>query len=449
MARTSQQILDDAAAAGNPAAQRELNNQGNRGTFLGRPVGADAPAGVQAIARLGQNIMGRGRGGQAGGRIRDQLPEVPSITETPTGITGPGGGQTEAELGQDVVNAVSEQAQAEFESAGEVQRSAEDFAGDIRDQVAGTGERVEDVQGDLVASQQDLGREIDRTLENLEEIPGQVVTEFDRLREELGGRASAAFDRIDSERSEALGQVMEGRSSAMQAAVQGIQGNVNTQVSQIMANPNLSNAQKQSMVSQVRLAGASAIAPAIGQTVLGFNQLSADIATSFGTIVGALEGQIVGEFGAFGRAAGQAFADATVASQDITTQLLGVQANSDVAYAGAQAALEGIRSQAEMTGNQLLLDNLPNTAEPVLNVTDAASAAMLIGTDLSTRQFQRESTVFGQRLMMELMQSSVGTTASRIMEAVFGGWAQGGPAGAVMGLATQGANEVLNPYPTF
>jgi len=413
--------------------------------------------------RKGGEEDGGGGGGRRGRRgeetpLADALPKVPSVTETPTGISGPGatpeqvkaGGQTEAELGQGVVEAISTQSEAQFASDVGAQKTAEDFAGDVEGQVSDAGERIEGIQGDLTTDKADLDTELDTVRQDLKDVPQQVSTEFDRLKKELGTVGTAALAKIDTKESAAASQVMEGRSAAMQAAVQGIQGNINTAVAKIQSDPNLTSAQKQSMISQTRLAGASSIAPAIGANILEFNKLAADVATKFGSFTAQIETQLVSEEGAFGRAAGDAFNQATIASQEITGQLLGIQATSDAAHANAQSTLEGIRGQMEMTGNQLLLDNLPNLSEPVLNITDAASAAAIIGNDLLTRAFGRESTVFEQKLTMMFLQSNIGTPGSRVAEATFEGLASGGRAGGGIGLITGLTKEIFGPdQPTF
>lgn len=381
--------------------------------------------------------------------LGDQLPEVPSVTETPTGITSPGGATTEAGQAQEVVDAISEQSKAEFESAKGAKEEAVGLQEDIGSQVDETGRRIGELQGELGTAQEDLNADLDAAREGLAGMREEVSTEFDRLKTEFGEVSSAAFDRLNIKEAEAAAQVMKGRGAAMEAAVQGVQGNVNSQVARIMSDPNLTNSQKQSMVSQVKLAGAGSMASAVGQTILGFNELAADVATKFGEFTAQIESQIVSEQGAFGRAQGEAFTTATIASQEITGQLLGIQATSDAAYATAQGTLEGIRSQAEMGGNQLLLDNLPNLTEPVLNVTDAASAAMLLGNDLVTRQFERDSIKFQQGLTMRYLRSMVGTPQSRVADAFFGGLAEGGPAGGIVGGGVQLLEEIFNPSPMF
>lgn len=397
------------------------------------------------------------------------IPKPPSVFETPTGITTEdpgttrqpsegftgelqrgtpgapslqaGGGMTEAQLAQGLVDATKEQSQAEFEADKKLQEEAIGLQEGIAGQVSATGERIEGVQGDLEEDKKILDARIGAALEAVEQIPQQVTTEFERLREEFGTVSSAALADIDTKAATAMDQVMDGRATAMQAAVQGIQGNINSTVAQIQANPNLTAGQKTSMIAQTRLAGASAIAPAIGANILEFNTLAANVATAFGGFTANLQTQIISEEGAFGRAGAQAFADATIASQNITGQLLGTQATSDAAFANSQATLEGVRTQMEMSGNQLLLNNLPNLGEPVLNLIDTASTATILGTDIITRDFERESIGTQMEITMELLKMQVGTPVSRVVDAFI--------SGDIIGGIAQIGEEIFSPPPSF
>ena len=66
---------------------------------------------------------------------------------------------------------------------------------------------------------------------------------FDQVRQDFSRVSEAALGDIRGDRSAALADVYTGQTRAMQAAVQGIQGNVDTQVAQIRANNTLTQAQ--------------------------------------------------------------------------------------------------------------------------------------------------------------------------------------------------------------
>jgi hypothetical protein len=219
----------------------------------------------------------------------------------------------------------------------------------------------------------------------------------------------------------------------MQAAVQGIQGNVNTQVAQIMANPNLTQSQKQSMVAQTRLAGASSIAPAIGQTILGFNQLSADIATKFGAITGQIESTVIGAKAELTGLQGQAFSNAQIAVGQISSQLLDIDASASASYATSQSQLLATRSHATMTGNDILLNTLPEQSTPYLDLTGASVAAYTIGSDIMKSQFAMALQEFGMDVTIAMLRSQQGNPVTNILEGIVGGFAAGGPVGAIFG----------------
>ncbi len=358
-----------------------------------------------------------------------------------------GGGLTEVEGSQGLVDATGTQSEADFQSQRGTQKEAETISDSIREGIAGTDERVSDIQDELSASKADLDGRIDAALTAVEAIPGQVQTEFEKLKAKFDTSSQAALGDIDDKAEAAMGDVMTGRSEAMQAAVVGIQGNINTAVAKIQSDPNLTASQKSSMIAQTRLAGASAIAPAIGANILAFNQLQADVATKFGGFTTQLQTQIVSETGAFGRASAQAFAEATVASKNITNNLLSTQANSDSSYISSQGVLEGMRLQANLGGNQLMMTNLPNTADPVLNVIDAASATMITGTDIITRNFERLSLAAQKIIDLALIRFDVGTSQSRIANAFLAG---DDFKESVLGAALQfGAESGGNPPPIF
>ncbi|MEE9592304.1 MAG: hypothetical protein V3W28_01840, partial [Thermoplasmata archaeon] len=272
------------------------------------------------------------------------LPIPPDYTFSRTGITIPGEEDTVAGTGQQVVTRETERAEAQLAAQREDEALADTLAGEVRRDIGETTAGIDTAIEDAQADRQRLQADLATTQERIQGIPEEVTREFDRLRDQFGQAADASFDRIDAQRGQALGRADEGRSAAMQAAVQGIQGNVNTQVAQIMANPNLTRSQKQSMVSQVKLTGASSLAPTIGKTVLAFNQLSADIATKFGAITGQIESTVLGAKAQLTGLQGQAFSQAQVAVGQISSQLLEIDANAGASFANSQSQLLATRS---------------------------------------------------------------------------------------------------------
>lgn len=400
------------------------------------------------LAALGQMLTGGGggRGGSGGTseRLGDRIPEAPDYATTETGIEGPYGETTVAGTGAGVPRAEEARAREQYAAEREDERTATEFAEGVERDVADIEGRADVLGTRVEEDRREFQREMGRARDEIDRIPREVTNEFDRLRGEYGEAADASFDRIDSQRGEALTNAEQGRSAAMQAAVQGIQGNVNTQVAQIMANPDLTQSQKQSMVAQTRLAGASSIAPAIGQTVLAFNQLSGDIATKFGAITGQIESNILAGVSHLAGLSGQAFAEAQVAVGQMTTQLLEIDAGASASFSSSQNQLLATRTHATMTGNEILLQTLPEMSTPYLDLTGAAVAAYTVSSDIVKSDFAMRLQEYATKLQVIALREMQGNPLTNIIEGFFGGLASGGLPGAVLS-GGAAAIESLDP----
>ncbi len=361
--------------------------------------------------------MPRGPNNPGGERFGGDIPEAPNLSEDPTGITGPGAEepQTVEDLGQGVVGSAEDAERERLAAAGadkvEADKLAEGVQGDVDAAIEDADAIGDTIEADRLRFEADLAD----TRGLVDAIPKEVTDEFTRLRDEFGVAADASFDRIDSQREEALADVMQGRSTAMQAAVQGIQGSINSSIAQIQANPNLSQSQKQSMVAQVKLAGASSLAPAIGANILEFNKLSADVATKFGAITGALEGIALQGTGELIGLQGQAFTNAQIAVGQMTTQLLEIDATASIGFTNSQSQLLAARSHAVMTGNDILLRLMPEQETPSLDLTNAAIAAYEIGRDNMFSQWEIDMGTEGFRLQREVVESMVGNPVQNML----------------------------------
>ena len=416
---------------------------------------AIAPLIPLALGALGLLAFGRNRQQQhqqnveSGDTLGDQVPQAPQLGEGGTGIEGPtadpnkddtpggkddgGDGQTVQELGQGVVTTEEERARDQLAAQQEDQARADELAEGVREDVDETTGAIDETRADLREDQERFQEDLEVQREQVQEIPTEVTNEFNRLRDEFGDAADASFDRIDTQREAALGNVDQGRSAAMQAAVQGIQGNVNGQVAKIQSNPNLTDAQKTSMIAQVRLSGASSMAPAIGQTVLQFNQLSADVATKFGSITGQLESTVLQGEAQLAGLQGQAFTQAQIAVGNMTNQLLEIDANASASFANAQSQLLATRSHATMTGNDILLRTLPEQSTPYLDLTGAATAGYEIGRDIMMTQWEMDAQSFGMDLQIAMLRSMQGNPVSNMIEGFLGGFQSGGMFGGFLG----------------
>ena len=349
-----------------------------------------------------------------------EIDDAPRGTDETVFLDDDGNPLTQNELVTGAVGDIQTQADAEFASQQGTQRDLQDLGKDIEEGAAATDERIGDRAADLDTQQEEFNADIDQAKDNLDTLAQDATSSFDRLKNEFGDLSIAALDRVDEDKNQALEGVYDGMSAAMQSAVQGIQGNVASSIAKIQSNPNLTQAQKTSMIAQTQLAGASSMAPAVGATILGFNTLAADVATKFGAITGNLEAGILGEQGAFGRSEAETFASATVAAQEITSTLLGIQANADASYATAQATLEGIRTSAALSNNQLLAELTPMMGDPVLNITDASMAAAAASYEITRRDWEAKLGDLDRELTMIALREQAGTWLSRLVDDVLG-----------------------------
>ncbi|KKN39471.1 hypothetical protein LCGC14_0743000 [marine sediment metagenome] len=393
------------------------------------------PGGKLRLAAEALRFRAAGGESQYETPLGDQLPAAPDLITDPTAITLPGDDQasTVGELGQAAVDAEFAAVEDENKAALENQARAEGQAGDIRTSRDETTADIDAVREDLDTRQEDFDASIVTQMEDLKNLPAAAITEFERLRGEFDLIADASFERTDANRREALAGVMQGRSQAMEAAVQGVQGNVNNQIAQIQSNTNLTDSQKQSMISQVQLAGATSMGPIIGTSVLAFNQLAADVAVSFGEIVGNLEGVGLQVKGQLMGMQGDAFANAQVEVGRMTNQLLDIQAGADAAFANSQGQLLAIRSQAELGNNTLLAELLPALETPYLDFTAATANAAATALTIMMDNFNLKLGEFSIRMDIAALREQRGTPGWRIIQGIMEGLSVGGRAGAFLG----------------
>ncbi|KKM90948.1 hypothetical protein LCGC14_1233490 [marine sediment metagenome] len=393
------------------------------------------PGGKLRLAAEALRFRAAGGESQYETPLGDQITPPPSLITDPTAITLPGDDQasTVGELGQAAVDAEFAAVEAENKAALENQARAAGQAEDITTSRDETTADIDAVREDLDTRQEDFDASIVTQMEDLKNLPAAAITEFEKLRGEFDLIADASFERTEGNRREALAGVMQGRSQAMEAAVQGVQGNINNQIAQIQSNTNLTDSQKQSMIAQVQLAGATSMGPIIGTSVLAFNQLAADVAVSFGEIVGNLEGVGLQVKGQLMGMQGDAFASAQVEVGRMTNQLLDIQAGADAAFANSQGQLLGIRAQAELGNNTLLAELLPALATPYMNFTDAAANAAATAQTIMMDDFQLKLGDDVMQLNIAALREQQGTFGWRIIQGIMEGLSVGGRAGAFLG----------------
>jgi hypothetical protein len=353
-----------------------------------------------------------------GGKITDAIfgpPREPLDIEIPD-VVGDSNLPAQGEAGEEAVDEARATEDASDAADIENKERADELAAGIEEDKDATSERFDEAGEGLEEDRARIQEDIDKQTENIQSIPGDVDARFDELRSEFDANAAGAFDRLDSEKSEVLGGIMEGQAQVMQAAVQNTQGNVNTQVAKIMSDPNLSDSQKRSMVAQVRMSGSSALGGIVGTTQLQFNELRANTATKFAEIGGQIQNQILNTQGQLIGMQGQAFAQTQIAVGQMTNTLLEIDANSSAAFANSQAQLLAARSSAEMAGNQLLLDVLPLQDTPFPDHSQSALLQYQIAGDVAMRQFALTLQGMSVEMQDALLASMEGTGLSQLFE---------------------------------
>ena len=175
------------------------------------------------------------------------------------------------------------------------------------------------------------------------------------------------------------------------------------------------------------------MAPAIGATVLQFNQLAGDIATKFGTITADLERTgLMQKAGLMGMQ-GQMFAQAQTAVGEMTNQLLEIDANSSVAFAQAQGQLLGIRAQAELGSNDILLRLLPEQSTPYADFTGSAQTQWVVSNDIVKGQFIMDLQSHAVQIQAAMVEEMIGNPVKDLFEGVLEGFKSGGLPGAAFG----------------
>lgn len=330
-------------------------------------------------------------------------PEIPSIRE-------------EVEPArQHAVEAMEEAEEGAYRQQQDIQAGALDIGERAEEQVAEAGSAIDEIRAQLDEREEQFQETLGSVQQGLQTLPKDTALAFDFAHRKFSGALSDALSDVEGARETAMADVYTGQAQAMQAAVQGTHGQVNAQVAEINANPDLTQAQKAQMTSQVKMQGAMQLAPAIGATQLQFNTLAANTNTAFGQILGqvttaglAAEGQLLGA-----GAAATAQAHATVSA--LGAELLKVEQTADTEYAAAQSQLVGLKSQVEMLGNQFAAELLPAQATPFVDhsgsaLLDLQSLADIIKSDISV-----SLTEYGLDINLMAAQASQGSPLENLI----------------------------------
>lgn len=381
---------------------------------------------LEALAQgAGRAIQGAAQGAQRfvqgaasllqpRGGVQDaasRLPEAPDVAGT---LTPPGEEAVAATREAEEAQLASEEAdKAESDRiAAAAEAGTETLVGDIETARAGLAAEAEEFEG-----------RADKLEASLEGLPDEVRTEFEQVRDQFGDVTSAALSDVRGDRDEALAGVFQGQTAAAQAAIQGIQGNINQQVAAIGANPNLTAAQKQSMISQVRMQGALNLVPAIGATQLQFNTLAANTAAKFGAVIGQVQTAAIGGEAALGGAQAQATAAAFTATNRLGAEILGIRQNAAVAFASEQTQLLGMRGAAENMGNQFALAILPERETPFPDYSGSAVLNLSVINEILTKDISSQLAFAGldiAAMSAEAMKGNPLTNFGEFLKSLFG-----------------------------
>ena len=232
----------------------------------------------------------------------------------------------------------------------------------------------------------------------LQKLPEQVQGTVDAAKNDFAAFAQKGLSEVTARADETISKVAEGQGAALQAATQGIQGNVRNQINAISGDPNIPPAQKAQMITQVKMQGAMALAPAVGQTILQFNTLQAETAVNMNKQVTDTINQATATYGGLATAGMQQVAGAFEASKQIGATLAGIAVNDNSTYAMNKAAITAQRFQADSVGDQFQLALLPDRATPVPQYSQIMAGDLQARVNAMQADFQNLAYTYGMSI---------------------------------------------------
>lgn len=297
-------------------------------------------------------------------------------------------------------------------------RTEEDIAAGIRD-AEGVAQRGEDI-----ARQ---GRE------DVAGLPGRVREDIEGIADRYRQETDVDIGHIESLGREAVGMAMEGRNTAVEAAVSAQQNSLRQAISQINADPNIPQSRKTAMIAQIRTQGSMAIAATVGANIQAFTQMQTTAMTATMNAVGTAM-----------TARNQSMA--TLGTAEINAISNAHQTAADISKGYDDLQMEARTNSAHMA---LSYNQLRNTARDMNNTTDLAmldNNFYVYGMpyDFRTMDYQHTLTALGDDMATQLQAHGYET----MQDAMAAGeeWAQkaffsqlletaiGGPAGTILSL---------------
>jgi hypothetical protein len=274
-------------------------------------------------------------------------------------------------------------------------------------------------------------RQLETQLASAGRLPAETAASLQRITDDFNQQVAGATGEVKDWATSALADTLAGQGAAMTAATQGMQSQINSQVAAIQSNPDIPASQKQQMINQTRMQGAMAIMPAVGQTILGFQKLRADINTQTIGTLGSIMSAATSARGGLAATSANVMGAAHSAAKELGVKITEDRIASRQWAVAARQTNDAARMAAEQFNQTAQLALLPARQDPVLYTTPVFLTDLALQMDALTRTTQAEIANFGLDVVQQMAAVS-GASEARNM--ILEGFFQGGPRGAAMGV---------------
>lgn len=330
--------------------------------------------------------------------------------------------------------------QSQIENGRNAQNRLENISQQAEGQTDDFYARMAHLQGDIRGIEREGIRDINDQARRVRELPGQVREGNDARIAQFEEQSNVDLDRIESIGREAVAATQQGRGTAVEAAVQAQQGEVQRQIAEINSNPDIPPSMKQSMISRIRLTGSMSIASTVGTTVAQFNanQTAAlnNMATNLTSLMQQQDSSRAGLLGA----AMQTESSASLAAAELGNQLVGMESSLRQWGQNARLQTETTREQARQWNNQFQAALVPTEMEAGNLITSAHVSDLQL--DMQALQMQFEAQLRTGGLQLQMIMAQMGNQNSLVNSILQG--AQFGTTGMIMG----GIGGVLGGFGT-
>lgn len=256
--------------------------------------------------------------------------------------------------------------------------------------------------------------------QKLEAMPGQVQEVVQTAKQDFQTFAQEGLGQVTARADQAIADVAKGQGYALQAATQGIQGNIQAQVNAISSDPNIPPAQKAQLINQVKVQGAMALGPAVGSTILEFNKLQAETAVQMNSQITSAINQATSSYGALSQQGMQVEAGALEAARTIGATLTQMSINDNNQYIQNKTAINAARFQAEMTNNQFQLALLPERERPIPMFSTVMMDDLNMQVSAMREEFMLLSQQYGMQMGEMMAQRATWDSRFNLLSSAFG-----------------------------